>query len=194
MKINKQENLALFIKKRLFKLCICYAALLILCVLAIALTVAFHEEKWVFFVSVFALVASLAVCKRVKSSTHIYPFSRYAYGKLLKVEAEDKRVDTLKVGGVGFGQRKYDSFKKQIINGHFYIQEENGKIKVIRANGLSEKQLAYFSSGEPVVKYRGAKFPLTLDNGEREEMLCSVCGSFFQKDCEACPDCHAPAK
>ena len=141
----------------------------------------------IFFGSLIALIAVMALGKLVdRKIPTAYTFYRVS-GRVLKVHIDKKSVRETKIGGVGFGKRRGDHDRRDITVCDIFVERQNNKISVVHFEDFSEKHCDYYKLGDEVIRFVGARLPVKL-GVETEECVCPVCGEFnnLSGNCKFC--------
>ena len=159
------------------------AVILTLSILAI---VFFGSYMLVFIGGIVLACVSAFMCyKRAKQIS----FTDYssACGEIADVHKDVKIVDTKIVGGIGFGPRKYDSYKKSEVRLGVFIK--NGEeVRGYFFNDGTEEHAKYYEAKGEAIHIWGTHFPVKLDIG-KEKWLCPVCGEFNANEEKTCTRC-----
>ena len=118
-----------------------------------------------------------------------FVFSDYssACGEIVDVHKDVKTVDTKVVGGIGLGQRKYDSYKKSEVRLGVFIQDGE-QVRSYFFNDGTEEHAKYYEAKGEAIHIWGTHFPVRLEIAG-DKWLCPVCGEFNfnrEKTCTRC--------
>ena len=134
---------------------------------------------------VLACIAAFLCYKLVKQIS----FADYssACGEIADVHKDVKIVDTKIVGGIGFGPRKYDSYKKSEVRLGVFIK--NGEeVRGYFFNDGTEEHAKYYEAKGEAIHIWGTHFPVKLEiSGDK--WLCPVCGEFNANEEKTCKRC-----
>ena len=134
---------------------------------------------------ILACVSAFLCYKWVKQIT----FADYssACGEIADVHKDVKIVDTKIVGGIGFGPRKYDSYKKSEVRLGVFIK--NGEeVRGYFFNDGTEEHAKYYETKGEAIHIWGTHFPVKLEiSGDK--WLCPVCGEFNASEEKTCTRC-----
>ena len=134
---------------------------------------------------VLACISAFLCYKWVKQIS----FSDYssACGEIADVHKDVKIVDTKIVGGIGFGPRKYDSYKKSEVRLGVFIK--NGEeVRGYFFNDGTEAHAKYYEAKVEAIHIWGTHFPVRLEiSGDK--WLCPVCGEFNANEEKTCTRC-----
>ena len=134
---------------------------------------------------VLACIAAFLCYKLVKQIS----FADYssACGEIADVHKDVKIVDTKIVGGIGFGPRKYDSYKKSEVRLGVFIK--NGEeVRGYFFNDGTEEHAKYYEAKGEAIHIWGTHFPVRLEIGN-DKWLCPVCGEFNANEEKTCTRC-----
>ena len=134
---------------------------------------------------VLACIAAFLCYKLVKQIS----FADYssACGEIADVHKDVKIVDTKIVGGIGFGPRKYDSYKKSEVRLGVFIK--NGEeVRGYFFNDGTEEHAKYYEAKGEAIHIWGTHFPVKLEIG-KEKWLCPICGEFNANEEKTCKRC-----
>ena len=170
------------LRNSIVKICIA-TVVLTLSILAII----FFGSYMLVFIGGIALacVSAFTCYKRVRQ----IKFADYssACGEIADVHKDVKIVDTKIVGGIGFGPRKYDSYKKSEVRLGVYIQEGEQVLSYFFNDGTEEHAKYYEAKGDALHIW-GTHFPVRLEM-EGDKWLCPVCGEFNASEEKTCTRC-----
>ena len=134
---------------------------------------------------ILACVSAFLCYKWVKQIT----FADYssACGEIADVHKDVKIVDTKIVGGIGFGPRKYDSYKKSEVRLGVFIK--NGEeVRGYFFNDGTEEHAKYYETKGEAIHIWGTHFPVRLEIAG-DKWLCPVCGEFNASEEKTCTRC-----
>lgn len=159
------------------------AVVLVLSILAVV----FFGSNMLVFIGGIALacVSAFTCYKRVRQ----IKFADYssACGEIADVHKDVKIVDTKIVGGIGFGPRKYDSYKKSEVRLGVFIK--NGEeVRGYFFNDGTEEHAKYYEAKGEAIHIWGTHFPVRLEI-EGDKWLCPVCGEFNASEEKTCTRC-----
>ena len=110
-----------------------------------------------------------------------------ACGEILNVHKDVKIVDTKFVGGIGFGPRRYDNYKKSEVRLGVFIQEGE-QVRGYFFNDGTEEHAKYYEVKGEAIHIWGTHFPVKLEIGN-EKWLCPICGEFNANEEKTCARC-----
>ena len=134
---------------------------------------------------VLACISAFLCYKWVKQIS----FSDYssACGEIADMHKDVKIVDTKIVGGIGFGPRKYDSYKKSEVRLGVFIKNCE-EVRGYFFNDGTEAHAKYYEAKGEAIHIWGTHFPVRLEiSGDK--WLCPVCGEFNANEEKTCTRC-----
>ena len=154
--------------------------------LSILAIIFFGSYMLVFIGGIVLACVSAFVCYKWVKQISFADYSS-ACGEIADVHKDVKIVDTKIVGGIGFGPRKYDSYKKSEVRLGVFIK--NGEeVRGYFFNDGTEEHAKYYEAKGEAIHIWGTHFPVKLEIG-KEKWLCPLCGKFNaneEKTCEKC--------
>ena len=159
------------------------AVILTLSILAI---IFFDSYMLVFIGDIVLACVSAFVCYKWVKQISFADYSS-ACGEIADVNKDVKIVDTKIVGGIGFGPRKYDSYKKSEVRLGVFIK--NGEeVRGYFFNDGTEEHAKYYEAKGEAIHIWGTHFPVKLEIAG-DKWLCPVCGEFNASEEKSCKRC-----
>lgn len=159
------------------------AAVLTLSILAI---IFFGSYMLVFIGGIVLACISAFLCYKWVKQISFADYSS-ACGEIADVHKDVKIVDTKIVGGIGFGPRKYDSYKKSEVRLGVFIK--NGEeVRGYFFNDGTEEHAKYYEARGEAIHIWGTHFPVRLEIAG-DKWLCPVCGEFNPNEEKTCTRC-----
>ena len=159
------------------------AVVLVLSILAV---VFFGSNMLVFIGGIALACVSAFTCYKWVRQIKFADYSS-ACGEIADVHKDVKIVDTKIVGGIGFGPRKYDSYKKSEVRLGVFIK--NGEeVRGYFFNDGTEEHAKYYEAKGEAIHIWGTHFPVRLEI-EGDKWLCPVCGEFNANEEKTCTRC-----
>ena len=159
------------------------AVVLTLSILAI---VFFGSYMLVFIGGIVLACVSAFMCYKWVKQISFADYSS-ACGEIVDVHKDVKTVDTKVVGGIGLGQRKYDSYNKSEVRLGVFIQDGE-QVRGYFFNDGTEEHAKYYEAKGEAIHIWGTHFPVRLEIAG-DKWLCPVCGEFNfnrEKTCTRC--------
>ena len=154
--------------------------------LSILAIIFFGSYMLVFIGGIVLACVSAFVCYKWVKQISFADYSS-ACGEIADVHKDVKIVDTKIVGGIGFGPRKYDSYKKSEVRLGVFIK--NGEeVRGYFFNDGTEEHAKYYEAKGEAIHIWGTHFPVKLEIG-KEKWLCPVCGEFNASEEKTCTRC-----
>ena len=154
--------------------------------LSILAVVFFGSYMLVFIGGIVLACISAFLCYKWVKQISFADYSS-ACGEIADVDKDVKIVDTKIVGGIGFGPRKYDTYKKSEVRLGVFIK--NGEeVRGYFFNDGTEEHAKYYEAKGEAIHIWGTHFPVKLEiSGDK--WLCPVCGEFNANEEKACNRC-----
>lgn len=163
---------------------ICVSTLLL--VLSTLAVIFFGSNILVFIGGIVLACISAFICFKLVKQISFADYSSTC-GEIAGVHKDIKTVDTKFVGGVGLGQRKYDSYKKREVRLNVFIKNDK-QVHGYFFNDGTEEHAKYYEAKGAAIHIWGTHFPVRLEtyNGK---WLCPICGEFNASDEKSCRKC-----
>ena len=159
------------------------AVILTLSILAI---IFFGSYMLVFIGGIVLACVSAFVCYKWVKKISFTDYSS-ACGEIADVHKDVKIVDTKIVGGIGFGPRKYDSYKKSEVRLGVFIKKGE-EVRGYFFNDGTEEHAKYYEAKGEAIHIWGTHFPVKLEIAG-DKWLCPVCGEFNASEEKSCKRC-----
>ena len=154
--------------------------------LSILAIIFFGSYMLVFIGGIVLACVSAFVCYKWVKQISFADYSS-ACGEIADVHKDVKIVDTKIVGGIGFGPRKYDSYKKSEVRLGVFIK--NGEeVRGYFFNDGTEEHAKYYEAKGEAIHIWGTHFPVKLEIAG-DKWLCPICGEFNASEEKSCKRC-----